>query len=385
MVWNSREDEIALYGSGSLESSKTSTRRKCTVTFVVLLLAGILLAIIVPVTLHARNSSDDSVPAQQAGPPAGVTTACSATQYPDTCSNTLQNSTHSDARIFTSTTVAAASTGVDETRLSIKNSQTPENAPAVEVCLDTLTSASAELEVVLKDLNTTDKAVLNATFDDIKTRLTAAMEFHTTCLDALEEVGGPISPSVQAVSKKTNELFSVALTFVNAFSAFGDDFLAWAKSFGMDLTQFNRRGRRLLHDDLYSTGHEQDTVETFPLWVGMEQRRHLLQTVPANGTYNVTVAWNGSGKYRKIMDAVKNAPIKSSSPYVIYIKSGIYKEQVKINSSLTNIMLLGDGPAYTIITGSLSVALTKSMTTFLSPTLSKHFSIVISLYLHCHG
>nr|XP_024370380.1 pectinesterase 3-like [Physcomitrium patens] len=254
MVWNSREDEIALYGSGSLESSKTSTRRKCTVTFVVLLLAGILLAIIVPVTLHARNSSDDSVPAQQAGPPAGVTTACSATQYPDTCSNTLQNSTHSDARIFTSTTVAAASTGVDETRLSIKNSQTPENAPAVEVCLDTLTSASAELEVVLKDLNTTDKAVLNATFDDIKTRLTAAMEFHTTCLDALEEVGGPISPSVQAVSKKsTHSLHSETIS-----------------SHGLNPL---------------------DTVETFPLWVGMEQRRHLLQTVPANGTYNVGRSW----------------------------------------------------------------------------------------------
>lgn len=207
--------------------------------------------------LHATTSNDGSIH-QSAPQPSSVTAACAATQHPDSCSDTLKNSTHSDAKIYTSTTVAAASSGIEETRLSVKNSETPENAPAVEVCEDTLNSALAVLEAVLEELKTVDAA----SFDEIKTRVTAAMEFHTTCMDALEEVGGPISTSVQLSTERAKQLFSVALSFVNAYASFGNDFLAWAKSSGLDLTQFNLHRRRLLTEDSLLT--EEDTVEDFP-------------------------------------------------------------------------------------------------------------------------
>jgi pectinesterase len=105
--------------------------------------------------------------------------------------------------------------------------------------------------------------------------------------------------------------------------------------------------------------------------VNAHQHRHLLATPPPGSYINFTVAWNGGGNYRKIMDAVRNAPTNSKQLFVIYIKAGTYSEQVTIASNQPNLMFIGDGIGKTIIQVNLSVALTPNMTTFLSPALSK--------------
>ncbi|KAM7267342.1 hypothetical protein ACFE04_009508 [Oxalis oulophora] len=63
----------------------------------------------------------------------------------------------------------------------------------------------------------------------------------------------------------------------------------------------------------------------------------------------IIVAADGSGQYRKIMDAVAKAPYNSPSPYAIHIKKGVYYEYVTINKP--NILLVGDGMYDTVITG----------------------------------
>ena len=69
---------------------------------------------------------------------------------------------------------------------------------------------------------------------------------------------------------------------------------------------------------------------------------------------NITVASNGSGDYKTIMDAVKVAPSQSSERFVIYIKKGIYREYVSIPSDKWNMMMVGDGIDQTIISGNRS-------------------------------
>lgn len=65
---------------------------------------------------------------------------------------------------------------------------------------------------------------------------------------------------------------------------------------------------------------------------------------------NVVVAQDGSGKYRKINDAIANMPVKAGR-YVIYIKAGVYHEYVLVPKHKDNLFIYGDGLERTIITG----------------------------------
>ncbi|KAJ0630939.1 putative pectinesterase [Helianthus annuus] len=68
----------------------------------------------------------------------------------------------------------------------------------------------------------------------------------------------------------------------------------------------------------------------------------------------VSVAQDGSGMFRTIMDAVRAAPKKNKRPYVIYIKEGIYNEHVEIPRHLNHVVLYGEGPTKTRITGNIN-------------------------------
>jgi len=91
----------------------------------------------------------------------------------------------------------------------------------------------------------------------------------------------------------------------------------------------------------------------FPSWVTSKDRR-LLESSVGDIKANVVVAKDGSGKFKTVAEAVASAPNKGTARYVIYVKKGIYKENVEIASSKTNVMLVGDGMDATIITGSLN-------------------------------
>ncbi|XWS14110.1 hypothetical protein CRYUN_Cryun36dG0095000 [Craigia yunnanensis] len=92
-----------------------------------------------------------------------------------------------------------------------------------------------------------------------------------------------------------------------------------------------------------------------PSWVSSAQRM-LLQHIPASIKPNVVVAKDKSGKYSNINEALQEVPKKNPTTFVIYIKAGVYKEQVIVTKSMTNVMFIGDGPTKTIITGSLNYA-----------------------------
>ncbi|QHO54419.1 pectinesterase 2 isoform X4 [Arachis duranensis] len=103
----------------------------------------------------------------------------------------------------------------------------------------------------------------------------------------------------------------------------------------------------------------------FPTWVKPGDRKLLQASSPASRA-NVVVAKDGSGKYTTVSAAINAAPKKSNGRYVIYVKGGIYNEQVEIKTK--NIMLVGDGIGKTIITGSKSVG--GGTTTFRSATVA---------------
>lgn len=103
----------------------------------------------------------------------------------------------------------------------------------------------------------------------------------------------------------------------------------------------------------------------FPSWLSPGDRRLLQSSSPAA---NLVVAQDGSGNYQTISAALNAAFGRTGSArFIIHVKSGVYKENLDIKGSkLNNVMLVGDGLRWTIVTGSRSVG--GGSTTFNSAT-----------------
>uniref|UniRef100_A0A2N9EF21 Pectinesterase n=1 Tax=Fagus sylvatica TaxID=28930 RepID=A0A2N9EF21_FAGSY len=80
------------------------------------------------------------------------------------------------------------------------------------------------------------------------------------------------------------------------------------------------------------------------------------------------VALDGTGHYRTITEAILAAPSHSNRRYVIYVKKGVYKENIDMKKKKTNIMLAGDGMGQTIVTGNRNFM--QGWTTFRTPTVA---------------
>jgi pectinesterase len=90
---------------------------------------------------------------------------------------------------------------------------------------------------------------------------------------------------------------------------------------------------------------------------------------------DVVVAQDGSGRYRTVGEAVARAPSHSKRRHVIYVKRGVYHENVEVKKKKTNIVIVGEGMGETVISGSRSIA--GGWTTFRSATVGKCFRSAI--------
>lgn len=163
---------------------------------------------------------------------------------------------------------------------------------------------------------------------DIQTWLSAAITFHQTCKDSLENQAGSNIYLTEIHNKMGYllQLGSIPLAMANQIT---------------DKKPHHRLRRRL---------------------------RRLLQTTEIQA--NAVVAKDGSGNYETVSEAIKAA---KGSRFVIYIKAGTYFE--KINTNKDGITLIGDGKYSTIISGSSSVAKGSSLQG--SATFSK-FNLITS-------
>jgi pectinesterase len=78
----------------------------------------------------------------------------------------------------------------------------------------------------------------------------------------------------------------------------------------------------------------------------------LAKAQPTQYPKAFTVALDGSGDYRTIQEAINSVRDLSQQQVVIHIKKGIYHEKLVVPQWKSNIYLLGDDPAETIITNS---------------------------------
>lgn len=195
--------------------------------------------------------------------------------------------------------------------------------------------------------------------DDARAFLSAALTNKATCLEALDSASGSSKPVL------VNSMVSAYKHVTNALSVLSKP---------QPSSIINRRGRRLLRGPL--------TLAAPPNWLSKKDR-HILQSSDDDDDGNsddeydpsqvLTVAADGTGNFTTVSDAINFAPNNSVDRILIYVKQGVYRENVEIQSWKTNLVLLGDGSDNTVITGNRSVG--DGWTTFRSATFGKVLQI----------
>ncbi|XP_024979674.1 probable pectinesterase/pectinesterase inhibitor 12 isoform X2 [Cynara cardunculus var. scolymus] len=184
-------------------------------------------------------------------------------------------------------------------------------------------------QITLSSLN---KSLTTNNLPDARAFLGAALTNKNTCLEGLESASGPLKPLLVDTITTAYKHVSNSLSLLSADNPLPKwlsrkDFLIGSQN----ETDYD--------DDDYSS--------------------------------TLVVATDGSGNFTTITNAINFAPNNSVDRIIIYIKQGLYEENVEIPSYKPNIVLLGEGRDITIISGNRSVI--DGWTTFRSATVGEGF------------
>ncbi|KAG8378397.1 hypothetical protein BUALT_Bualt08G0133200 [Buddleja alternifolia] len=263
---------------------------------------------------------------------------CDVTSFPSSCYNSLNPMIKSNItqpeQIFEQATKAAIDElsrasldfAVNGTIEKLVNSSMPNDGytlSAVSSCRDLLSLAMSNLN----NSFTSTPFTSVVTVGGIKSWLCAAGADLQTCIDGFDDLGNNVRNLVFDTLNKSTEYTSNSLAIIDQIDKCANSTLDSHKF------DFTRRD--------------------YPYWLSSNNRR-LLEDV--NIKPDVIVAKDGSGNYRTISDALKAAPNSSYKKFVIYVKKGVYYENVKVDSYKWNIMMIGDGMNQTIVSGNLNNA-----------------------------
>ncbi|CAA0809539.1 Probable pectinesterase/pectinesterase inhibitor 46 [Striga hermonthica] len=263
-----------------------------------------------------------------------VKAICNVTLHPDSCYNTLsplaENGNFKPQDLYKLSVQVA----IDE--LSKTSKKFSENAAKKFNITDKTTLAAVEscrelfslaLDHLNSSLSVKDAKLFDA-FDDLRSWLSSAGTYQQTCIDDLESSSSGTSGFVSDIFKNSTEYTSNSLAIISSFE----------ESIGA-LGAIGSR-RRLMGLD-------------GPEWMSLKDRK-LLQVPNSKIKADAVVAKDGSGKYRTIKDALKAVPEKSDKRFVIYVKKGVYFENVRVEKTMWNVMMVGDGKDATIVSGRLN-------------------------------
>ncbi|KAL3681057.1 hypothetical protein R1sor_024013 [Riccia sorocarpa] len=274
--------------------------------------------------------------------PSKVSVACQATRYPDICKTTLATdprSASSDSTALTQLAIDLGVTGSSRDSTSILQMKAGEpldldTAAGADVCFESL-------DYAVSTLTTARNSLTISPIEDIQAWMSAALQFQYDCFSGLSNVPNPPADLMVTILPQVNstmQLISIALSMADALAYYGTDTTLWAP--------LPEERPQDINAILKTTN---------PMWA---KPIDACTSHPPAGTNtpDVTVALDGTGTYSSIQQAVDNAPTYGSMVYIIYIKSGVYNERIRVHKNKTMIMFLSDGSNQTIITGSKSAS-----------------------------
>ncbi|GFP97630.1 probable pectinesterase/pectinesterase inhibitor 12 [Phtheirospermum japonicum] len=266
---------------------------------------------------------------------------CRTTPYPDHCFDTLKlslsiNISPNILNVLLQSLKAAFSQGLKLSDLfsnAGRENLIEKQRGTLQDCTELHQITLSALQKSISRINSRNK------LSDARAFLSAALTNKVTCLEGLDSAHGPLKPAL------VDSLTSTYAHISNSLSLLPRPGSPAGGGGGR---------RRLLG---------------YPRWVSRKARRVLQSSGEEyDPSEVVTVAADGTGNFTTIGDAINLAPNNSVDRIFIYIREGVYEENVEIPSWKPNIVLLGDGRDVTVISGSKSVG--DGWTTFRSATLA---------------
>ncbi|KAJ9175205.1 hypothetical protein P3X46_013782 [Hevea brasiliensis] len=296
-----------------------------------ILVVGVVVAVVN--RIGGTHSSDDISPQMKA-----VTQICQPTNYKETCTKVLSSANTTDPKELIRTGILAISDSLTKSMnlsedLVVNAGSEPRTKLALKDCKTLLKNASDELHDTLAKMSSSDLNSIAEHADDFRIWLSFIISYQELCVDGFQHDNN-IKSTVQNSTDYGSELTDNVLTILGAISNILQDF-------GLQFNLPPIHSRRLLGADGY------------PTWLSAAHRK-LLAGGNANLVPNAVVALDGSGQFKSINAAINSYPNGNVSLYIIYVKAGIYNEAVVVPKTHSNILMYGDGPDKTIVTGKKS-------------------------------
>lgn len=342
------------------EKEKMQGKTKAVVSVIsIILVVGVLIGVVVGLVVNRHGSKGSDKVSSSAKAVAAI---CAPTEFKDICTKSLGPVAHNVTATPKDFVQAAINATIEELHkafnlsgqlLAATTNDTKEQS-ALNVCKDFLNYSLLELEDTLGTVvNTTTHNSLAERIDDFRNWLGAVLAYQETCLDGLKEVPNLQSPMANALvngGQLTSNALAIVTELTEIYKAFNIEIQV---NHNNDNNTTTTSSRRLL-----------GTTDGYPTWVSAADRK-LLATDHAGNKINphAVVAKDGSGQYTNISAALKAYPKGHQGRFIIYVKGGVYKEQVTVERHQSDIFMYGDGPAKTVVTGNKSVKPLDTLTT----------------------
>lgn len=227
---------------------------------------------------------------------------------------------------------------VDKPEPYFNRSLTPLQAQSQRDCLEMLKLGKEELESLYVMANSSvDLSKMN--LDDVINSLSAVISYQQTCSDELLQTN---SYQVFGYSLERSIMYTrITLAIVNYF--FSERPAINAKDEPVYNPKPNPQRVLSVAIDLGSKHNR------FPTWF-LVAKRKLLEGGGGKQP-DAVVAQDGSGQFSTITESLNVCQKKNKGLCSIYVKKGKYEERVEVPKDVDQVLMYGDGPMNTIVSG----------------------------------
>lgn len=283
-----------------------------------------------------------------------LTVACNGVENQDLCLSNLQTTLENTGPPHPNSVLHAALTAsLNEARHAIDMitkfnslSVSYREQIAIEDCKELLDFSVSELAWSLAAMKKIRDGATNPRYQgNLKAWLSAALSNQDTCLEGFEGTDRHLENFIRGSLKQVTQLINNVLAMY---------------------TQLHSLPFKPSRNDSTRDG---SSTSKFPKWM-TDGDQEFMQKSPLSMQVDAIVAQDGSGHHSTITEAIYAAPSYSKRRYIIYVKKGVYKENINMKKKKTNIMLLGDGIGATVVTGNRNFM--QGWTTFRTATVGKY-------------
>lgn len=331
---------------------------------------------------HSNGSGDKGAGENKiAAGTKAIQSICQPTRYKQACESTLTNSggNTNDPKELVKTAFRVAK---EEVAKALEKSKTiqaakddPRAAEGIEICREVVGYAINDLERTVESVGAFSMDNIDDFLEDLRVWIGGAITYQEVCFEGFENSTSDAGTKMRNFFNVSRELSSNALNIITEAKSM----LQYLDIPGLDLSALNGGGdggaahRRLLGKapkGVWLAGE-------MPPWV-TDPKRKMMNVPVSQLKPDATVSQSGGGQYKTISEAIAKVPMNNASPFIIYIKAGTYKEYINIEKKQTNVILVGDGPTKTIITGSKNFA--AGINTFKTATVGKIFNTLVFIH-----